>query len=272
MVEWSCGVDDVSKIRMARPDEPQSLAVVHVTYQVVDNKDPGDRAAMGEEDTGSSEVDWKQLAALVAAGSCPGIAGEVGLDTEDAPLEAREVQVQDARASMVVAVPLHTGVVAVEVLGRVLGEGKLVCSAVGSPGDTPNVRALLLPQRVEAVADNGGMHARSEQGTDLFSWEGRAPPMEAMEANLFGRKLKSQEYYLLSFLRFAFQCEVAKKEMPSFLLWQKHLLALHSQGLSRDQETRQPPGKGCSSRQSRVELWLLVLLLLPASSVCSFLD
>ena len=189
MVEWSCGVDDASKIRMARLDEPQPLGAVHAKYQVVDSKALVDRAAMGGEDTGSSEVGWKQFAALVAACSCPGIAGEVGLGTGDAPLEAREVRVRDVHASMAAVVPLHTGVVPVEVLDRVheeeAGEGKLVCSAVDNPGDTPNVRALALLQRVEEVADNGGMDARLEQDTDLFSSEGK---VLLAEANLFERR------------------------------------------------------------------------------------
>ena len=87
----------------------------------------------------------------MAACNCPGIAGGAGLDSEDVLPEAREVRDLDAHASMTVEVPLHTGMAVVEVPGRVHGEvaeGRLACNGKSIPGDTPNVRALILHQHV----------------------------------------------------------------------------------------------------------------------------
>lgn len=120
----------------------------------------------------------------MAAGSCPGIAGDAGLDSDDVLPEAREAQVLGARAraSMAVAVPLHIGAVAAEVLSRVhegVGEGTLACSEGSNQGDIPSVRALVLLQHVEEDgAGSGDKDGHLAEDTDLFSSGGRAPLME----------------------------------------------------------------------------------------------
>ena len=205
----SSEMDDESKTRKARLDAPQPSVVVHEEYQVVDSKRQMGRAAMDEEDSGSSVVDWKPLAALVAACSCPEIAGGAGLDSEGVLLEAREVRGLGGHASMTVEVPLHTGKALVEVLGRVHEEvagGRLACSGESIPGDTPNVHALVLHQHVQVVADSGDKDGHRVEDTDLFSLEDMVPQMEG---SLYERKLKSREDSLLSFLRFVSQYEEA---------------------------------------------------------------